>query len=157
MESLLLYDVDLLVSSAAVATAMTANESSLHRHWGNREQAGGDAKNTVEQVSLRGQSLLCPPLPASSSSTSSISGSEREGGEGMWCDLKVLLHAHAIPNLRRAVKATTDATVKAATTQRQPPPGEGDWLPGLAVGLAGARRFRVYRPRRAFLSVSACP
>ncbi len=30
--------------------------------------------------------------------------------------------------------------------RRTPPPGAGAWLPGVAMGLAGARRFRLYRP-----------
>ena len=30
--------------------------------------------------------------------------------------------------------------------RRQPPAGDGSWLPGLAVGAHGARRFRLYRP-----------
>ena len=28
----------------------------------------------------------------------------------------------------------------------KPPPGEGDWIAGLALGAAGARRYRLYRP-----------
>ncbi|MET0334585.1 MAG: PHB depolymerase family esterase [Rhizobacter sp.] len=35
---------------------------------------------------------------------------------------------------------------KAAAEKRKPPPGPGDWLPGLAVGLTGLLRFHVYRP-----------
>ncbi len=35
---------------------------------------------------------------------------------------------------------------KAAAERRQPPPGPGDWLPGVAVGLTGLLRFHVYRP-----------
>ncbi|MDB5944710.1 MAG: esterase, depolymerase family protein [Ramlibacter sp.] len=34
-------------------------------------------------------------------------------------------------------------------TQRErskPPPGEGDWIPGIAMSAAGARRYRLYRP-----------
>lgn len=30
--------------------------------------------------------------------------------------------------------------------RRRPPPGAGAWIPGVAVGAAGARRFRLYRP-----------
>jgi poly(hydroxyalkanoate) depolymerase family esterase len=30
--------------------------------------------------------------------------------------------------------------------QRKPSPGTGDWLPGVAMGATGARRFRLYRP-----------
>ena len=30
--------------------------------------------------------------------------------------------------------------------QRKPPAGAGDWLAGIALGAAGARRYRLYRP-----------
>lgn len=36
--------------------------------------------------------------------------------------------------------------LKPVSLQRTPPPGAGAWLPGVAVGLGGALRFRVYRP-----------
>jgi poly(hydroxyalkanoate) depolymerase family esterase len=35
---------------------------------------------------------------------------------------------------------------KAAADKRKPPPGPGDWLPGVAMGLTGLLRFHVYRP-----------
>jgi poly(hydroxyalkanoate) depolymerase family esterase len=31
-------------------------------------------------------------------------------------------------------------------TKQRPPPGEGGWIPGVAMGASGARRFRLYRP-----------
>lgn len=33
-----------------------------------------------------------------------------------------------------------------AIAKNKPPPGPGDWIPGMAVGPAGARRFHLYRP-----------
>jgi poly(hydroxyalkanoate) depolymerase family esterase len=42
----------------------------------------------------------------------------------------------------QAVKAST----RAVAAKRTPPPGPGDWLPGVAVGLTGMLRFRLYRP-----------
>lgn len=36
---------------------------------------------------------------------------------------------------------------KAAAAKRKPPPGAGDWLPGVAMGLTGLLRFHVYRPQ----------
>jgi poly(hydroxyalkanoate) depolymerase family esterase len=36
--------------------------------------------------------------------------------------------------------------VKPAALRRSAPPGAGDWIPGAAMGAAGARRFRLYRP-----------
>lgn len=36
--------------------------------------------------------------------------------------------------------------LKPAVARRTPPPGEGAWIPGIAMGAAGARRFRLYRP-----------
>jgi len=68
---------------------------------------------------------------------------------------------HAISPLTRAyqrnLKALTKATLgsskriasqvqRAAAKQLKPPPGRGDWLPGLALGPAGARRYHLYRP-----------
>jgi len=58
---------------------------------------------------------------------------------------------------QRNIKAMTRATlagskrlagqVKRAAEQRnRPPPGPGDWLPGVALGPAGARRYHLYRP-----------
>lgn len=35
---------------------------------------------------------------------------------------------------------------QAAAAKRKPPPGPGDWLPGVAVGLSGLLRFHLYRP-----------
>ena len=57
----------------------------------------------------------------------------------------------------RNLKAMTRATlagskrlagqVQRATARiNRPPPGPGDWLPGVALGPAGARRFHLYRP-----------
>lgn len=33
-----------------------------------------------------------------------------------------------------------------ALARRRPPPGEGAWIAGVALGAAGARRYRLYRP-----------
>lgn len=35
---------------------------------------------------------------------------------------------------------------QAVAAKRKPPPGPGDWLPGVAMGLSGVLRFHVYRP-----------
>jgi poly(hydroxyalkanoate) depolymerase family esterase len=37
-------------------------------------------------------------------------------------------------------------TVGAALAAHKAPPGAGDWMPGVAMGSTGARRFRLYRP-----------
>ena len=42
----------------------------------------------------------------------------------------------------RAVRAGTRVAAEAL----KPPPGPGDWLPGVVMGAAGARGYRVYRP-----------
>lgn len=58
---------------------------------------------------------------------------------------------------QRNLKALTKATLgsgkriasqvqRAAEKQLKPPPGRGDWLPGVALGPAGARRYHLYRP-----------
>lgn len=36
--------------------------------------------------------------------------------------------------------------MKPAVAKRTPPPGAGAWIPGVAMGAAGARRFRLYCP-----------
>ncbi|WP_088286454.1 PHB depolymerase family esterase [Ideonella sp. A 288] len=36
--------------------------------------------------------------------------------------------------------------LKPAVARRVPPPGAGTWIPGVALGAMGARRFRLYRP-----------
>lgn len=35
---------------------------------------------------------------------------------------------------------------RAAAAQNKAPPGPGSWIPGMAMGPAGARRFHLYRP-----------
>ncbi|MDP3324164.1 MAG: PHB depolymerase family esterase, partial [Hydrogenophaga sp.] len=50
---------------------------------------------------------------------------------------------------RLATASSTRAlkkTLKPAAARRAPPPGAGAWMPGVVMGAAGARRFRVYRP-----------
>ena len=50
---------------------------------------------------------------------------------------------------RSAVKSGTRAlaqVLKPAVSRRTPPPGAGAWIAGIALGAAGARRFRLYRP-----------
>jgi poly(hydroxyalkanoate) depolymerase family esterase len=50
---------------------------------------------------------------------------------------------------RSAIKSGTQAlgaALKPSLLKRTPPPGAGAWMPGVAMGSAGARRFRLYRP-----------
>lgn len=56
-------------------------------------------------------------------------------------------------NLRVLTRQAAGAGQRAVAQAMKPvvarhtrPPGEGDWLPGVALGPAGARRFRLYRP-----------
>ena len=60
-------------------------------------------------------------------------------------------------SLRTLTKAATKVTLssgrrigakikRAAITQNKPPPGPGDWIAGMALGPAGARRFHLYKP-----------
>lgn len=37
-------------------------------------------------------------------------------------------------------------TLKPVVARRTPPPGAGAWIPGVALGATGARRFRLFRP-----------
>jgi poly(hydroxyalkanoate) depolymerase family esterase len=50
---------------------------------------------------------------------------------------------------RSAVRAGSRAlgdALKPTFEKGRPPPGAGDWIPGMVMGAAGARRFRLYRP-----------
>ena len=50
---------------------------------------------------------------------------------------------------RNTLRANTRAAnlgLSTSAERRKPPPGDGDWLAGLAMGAAGARRYRLYRP-----------
>ncbi len=52
--------------------------------------------------------------------------------------------------LRAGRKATTQAVkraVKPALERQRPPRGAGDWIAGVALGAAGARRYHLYRPQ----------
>lgn len=46
----------------------------------------------------------------------------------------------------RAVTPMVKRSLSSQAGQRSPPPGEGDWLAGVALGAGGARRYRLYRP-----------
>lgn len=56
-------------------------------------------------------------------------------------------------NLRALTKATLGGgkrlatqMTRAAVAKNRPPPGAGDWIAGVALGPAGARRYHLYRP-----------
>jgi poly(hydroxyalkanoate) depolymerase family esterase len=56
---------------------------------------------------------------------------------------------HFVAMTRMATQSGTRALGKAlkpVVARRTPPPGEGAWIPGVAMGATGARRFRLYRP-----------
>lgn len=46
----------------------------------------------------------------------------------------------------RAGRAAVSHAAASSVEAMRPPPGPGDWLPGIAVGAGGARRYRLYRP-----------
>ncbi len=46
----------------------------------------------------------------------------------------------------RAGRAAVSRAVQAGAQALKPPPGPGDWLAGVVMGGAGARRYRLYRP-----------
>jgi len=46
----------------------------------------------------------------------------------------------------KAGKRVATQVQRAAVERTRPPPGPGDWLPGMALGPAGARRYHLYRP-----------
>ncbi|WP_330834350.1 alpha/beta hydrolase family esterase [Piscinibacter sp.] len=47
--------------------------------------------------------------------------------------------------LRVGTRAVGEA-LRPAIDKHKPPPGSGSWIHGVALGAAGARRFRLYRP-----------
>jgi len=50
---------------------------------------------------------------------------------------------------RNTLRASTRAAaplLKAQAEKRKPPQGEGDWIAGMVMGSAGARRYRLFRP-----------
>jgi len=59
--------------------------------------------------------------------------------------LKALTKAN-LASSRRVTKQATREVARAAAAQRKPPPGAGDWLPGMALGPGGARGYHLYRP-----------
>lgn len=46
----------------------------------------------------------------------------------------------------RAGRAAVSRAVESGRQAMRPPPGPGDWLAGMVMGSAGARRYRLYRP-----------
>ena len=55
------------------------------------------------------------------------------------------LKTAARSNARLGKRVVTQA-IEAGMQALKPPPGPGDWIAGVAIGIAGARRFRLYRP-----------
>jgi poly(hydroxyalkanoate) depolymerase family esterase len=48
--------------------------------------------------------------------------------------------------LRAGARANALSATVAAAAARKPPRGEGDWVAGISIGRAGARKYRLYRP-----------
>ena len=46
----------------------------------------------------------------------------------------------------RAGSRAVGRALEPMVRKRRPPPGAGDWIPGVSMGQSGARRFRLYRP-----------
>lgn len=49
-------------------------------------------------------------------------------------------------SMKASSRAVNTAT-KAATEKAKPPPGDGGWISGRAIGTGGARRYFLFRPR----------
>lgn len=46
----------------------------------------------------------------------------------------------------RVGKRVVSRVIKDSVDRLRPPPGEGDWIAGVAIGPEGARHYRLYRP-----------
>lgn len=51
-----------------------------------------------------------------------------------------------VRTLAKAGEQATRQWAKAVAVANAPPPGQGDWLPGMTLGPAGVRRWRLFRP-----------
>lgn len=49
-------------------------------------------------------------------------------------------------NATKAGQAAIAGALKPTLEKHKPPPGAGDWIAGVALGAAGARRFRLFQP-----------
>ena len=49
-------------------------------------------------------------------------------------------------NTMRAGTRATKLALQVNAANKKPPRGNGDWIAGIAMGAAGARRYRLYRP-----------
>jgi len=60
------------------------------------------------------------------------------------------LFATGVKAMARSTSRTTTRAVaqslKAGADALKPPPGPGAWIPGMAIGATGARRYRLYQP-----------
>ena len=65
---------------------------------------------------------------------------------GLWAGVFARgMEAITRTTLRAGQRAVAEA-VKPAIEKRRPPAGAGQWISGVAMGAAGMRRFRLYRP-----------
>ena len=61
--------------------------------------------------------------------------------------MKKSLHSAAWGKaFERSWRAIGKAALTSSAKARIPPPGEGDWVAGAAIGAEGVRRFRLYKP-----------
>ena len=70
----------------------------------------------------------------------------RRKGSGGWLGVVARGMEAITRSTVRAGTRAVDRTVKPVIEKRRPPAGAGQWIPGLAVGATGMRRFRLYRP-----------
>ena len=59
--------------------------------------------------------------------------------------MKAIVRESSRTIARSNARAVSKA-VKSGIDALKPPPGPGDWIAGVAIGAAGARRYRLYRP-----------
>ncbi|WP_020178820.1 PHB depolymerase family esterase [Methylopila sp. M107] len=63
----------------------------------------------------------------------------------------------SVKNATRAAGQVSKQAARAAAEQLRPPPGDGDWLGGVAVGPGGARRYHLFRPARLRFAFAETP
>ena len=70
----------------------------------------------------------------------------RKAGLSLWSHTLGRAVGAAARSTLRTGKAAVEQTLRSVRKSRQPPPGSGEWITGLALATAGMRRFKLFKP-----------